>query len=241
MAVAVAHGSSNAELAGELFVSGATVNSQISHILDKLGFNNRPTDSDGPRSLDPTVVIRCDEEADAGPGHPAGTGPDRHRCKSSSDSGAGGSRVATGATSSNSADCPTTNTTSFATTEFVLRSGLAFGAFHRYLYRPYRAGTFSKGADGRVTAFVKGGAATLFIEREVRLASEDVAANPTLCKAIAEPLAKAGDTVAAAFAEVKGGNASGIDGVNSAISSIASSSSKNGVDITEDDNPDIGG
>ncbi len=43
-----------------------------------------------------------------------------------------------------------------------------------------QAGTFQKGADGRVTAFVKGGVAALFIKREIRLASEDVMANPNV-------------------------------------------------------------
>ncbi|WP_188487134.1 hypothetical protein [Williamsia phyllosphaerae] len=164
-------------------------------------------------------------------------------CKSSSDSAASSTAPSASAVASSSegADCPTSNTTSFAKTKFVLHSGLAFGAFHRYLYKPYKAGTFSKGADGRVTAFVKGGVAALFIKREVRLASEDVKANPTLCKAIAAPLAKIGDTVQDAFDKVKGGDASGVDSVNSAISSITSSSSKNGVDIKEDDNPNIGG
>ncbi len=66
--------------------------------------------------------------------------------------------------------CPTTSTTSFAKTKFALHAGLAFGAFHRYLWKPYRAGTFGKGASGRVTAFVKGGLAALFVKREVRLA-----------------------------------------------------------------------
>ncbi|OZG25851.1 DNA-binding response regulator [Williamsia sp. 1138] len=41
VAVAVARGGSNAAIAEELFVSVATVKSHISHILDKLGFNNR--------------------------------------------------------------------------------------------------------------------------------------------------------------------------------------------------------
>ncbi|PYE18085.1 LuxR family two component transcriptional regulator [Williamsia limnetica] len=41
VAVAVARGMSNSAIAEELFVSVATVKSHISHILDKLGFNNR--------------------------------------------------------------------------------------------------------------------------------------------------------------------------------------------------------
>jgi hypothetical protein len=86
--------------------------------------------------------------------------------------------------------CPTSNTVAFAKTKFVLHTGLAFGTFHRYLYKPFKAGGFSKGAHGRIVAFVKAGATVLFIKREVRLATEDVKANPTLCKAIAVPLSK---------------------------------------------------
>ena len=135
--------------------------------------------------------------------------------------------------------CPTSNTTSFAKTKFVLHTGLAFGAFHRYLYKPYQAGTFKSGANGRITAFIKGGLAALFIKREIRLASEDVKANPTLCKAIAAPLGKLGDTVQAAFDKLKSGDASGVTDANTAISGVEGTSKKDGVDITENDNPDL--
>ncbi len=135
--------------------------------------------------------------------------------------------------------CPSSNTIAFAKTKFVLHTGLAFGAFHRYLYKPYKAGTFKKGADGRTLAFVKGGLAALFVKREVRLASEDVKANPTLCKAIAAPLAKVGDTMKAAFDKLKSGDASGVEDANSVIGSIESSSKKSGVDIVENENADL--
>jgi predicted small lipoprotein YifL len=135
--------------------------------------------------------------------------------------------------------CPTSNTTPFAKTKFVAHSGLAFGVFHRYLYKPYQAGTFKSGASGRITAFVKGGLAALFIKREIRLATEDVKANPTLCKVVAAPLAKVGDTVKSAFDRLKGGDASGITDLSSTITSIEGTSKGNGVDIAENDNANL--
>lgn len=135
--------------------------------------------------------------------------------------------------------CPATNAVAFAKTKFVAHTGLAFGAFHRYLYKPYQAGTFKKGASGRISAFIKGGLAALFVKREIRLASEDVKANPTLCKAIAAPLGKIGDTVQAALDKLKTGDASGITNANSAVSAVEATSAKDGVAITENDNPDL--
>jgi hypothetical protein len=129
--------------------------------------------------------------------------------------------------------CPTSNTTAFAKTKFVLHTGLAFGTFHRYIYKPYKAGTFSKGAHGRIVAFVKAGATVLFIKRELRLASEDVKANPTLCKAIAAPLSKLSGVISGAVTKAKGGDPSGVTDANSQIASIASSSSAGGAPITE--------
>jgi len=120
--------------------------------------------------------------------------------------------------------CPSSNTKNFAKSRFVLHTGEAFGAFHRYLYKPYQAGSFHKGSPGRLKAFVKAGAAALFIKRQVRLATEDVKANPTLCKAVAAPLAKVGDTISGAVSKLKGGDASGITDANTSIDGIKSSS-----------------
>lgn len=135
--------------------------------------------------------------------------------------------------------CPDKATTSFAKTKFVAHSGLAFGAFHRWLWKPFQAGTFKKGADGRIKAFIKGGLSALFVKREVRLAATDVQADPTLCKAIIAPLDKLGDTVQAAFDKLKGGDASGITDLNSSIGAIESTSQKDGVPIQEDENADL--
>jgi hypothetical protein len=135
--------------------------------------------------------------------------------------------------------CPAQATTSFAKTKFVAHSGLAFGAFHHWLWKPFEAGTFKTGADGRISAFIKGGLAALFVKREIRLATTDVQADPTLCKAIIAPLDKIGDTVQAAFDKLKGGDASGVTDLNSSIGSIESTSQSDGVAIQEDENADI--
>jgi len=177
----------------------------------------------------------------------AGCGPSTHNAGApSAGTSAGADDAIPADPSGTSADaqpidesCPTSNTISFAKTKFVLHAGLAFGAFHRYLYKPYQAGTFKKGASGRITAFIKGGLAALFIKREVRLASQDVKANPTLCKAIAAPLGKIGDGVQSAFDKLKSGDASGVTSVNALVSSVEGSSGKDGVAITENDNPDL--
>lgn len=138
------------------------------------------------------------------------------------------------------ATCPTSNTTAFAKTKFVTHAGLGFGAFHRYLYKPFRAGAFAAGHKGRVLAFVKAGGSALFIKREIRLASEDVKANPALCKAIAAPLAGLGNTVTGALDKLKSGDASGMTAAQTAVGAIEAKASGAGNPITEATNAPAG-
>lgn len=174
-------------------------------------------------------------------------------CKSSStnastpaapQSSVGASAPGTGNTSAAPVDasgCPTSNTTAFAKTKFVLHTGLAFGAFHRYLYKPYRAGTFTSGGKlHRVIVIAKAGTAALFIKREVRLASEDVKANPTLCKTLAAPLAKIGDGISGVVSKLKGGDTSGITDAQNSITSLEGQAANAGTTITENPNASIG-
>ena len=161
---------------------------------------------------------------------------------SASPSATGSASTSPGVSASDaSASCPTSNTKNFAKTRFVAHAGLAFGAFHRYLYKPYRAGTFTSGGTrSKVVAFAKAGAAALFIKRQVRLASEDVKANPTLCKAVAAPLASLSDSITGAVDKLKTGDASGLTAANSQIAAIESGAKSDGAPITEDPNAKIG-
>ena len=56
----------------------------------------------------------------------------------------------------------------FAKTKFVLHTGLAIGAFKKWIYDPYRAGTFKKGSSGRTRALVKAALAGAFTANELK-------------------------------------------------------------------------
>ncbi len=137
--------------------------------------------------------------------------------------------------------CPTSNTKTLAKTKFALHTGLAIGTFHRYIYKPYKAGQFQKGAQGRIKAFVKAGATALFAKREIRLASEDVKASPALCKVLAAPLRKLSDGFSTIADKIKTGNTSGIDDAQGLISQVTSQSAKNGAPIAERTDESAGG
>lgn len=152
--------------------------------------------------------------------------------------GAGGSTASP--TTGGSATCPTSNTTNFAKSKFVLHVGLAAGTFHRYLYKPFTAGTFHKGASGRVTGLIKGGATALFDEHEIRLAITDVKASPALCKVLIAPLSAVADKFGAMKSKLTGGDTSSLDTANSDLASISSTSAKDGAPITESTNENAG-
>ena len=62
------------------------------------------------------------------------------------------SAVVGSSTTNAASSCPTDNTQAFPKVRFVTNLGLAGGAFHRWVWKPYQAGTFKQGADGRTTA-----------------------------------------------------------------------------------------
>jgi len=115
----------------------------------------------------------------------------------------------------------------------VLHTGLAFGTFHRYIYKPLKAGQFSSGASGRAATFAKAAATALFAKREIRLASQDVKANPTLCRVLAAPLNKLAVTFDGLGTRLKHGDTSGVSDANSQIAGISAASAKGGAPITE--------
>ena len=122
----------------------------------------------------------------------------------------------------------------FAKTKFLVHMGLAFGAFHRYIYKPFRAGAFKSGAPGRIKALAKAGAAGLFASHELKVANEDALSDDHL-----RPLATKVDALVAKLGSLggalKGGslNPASIAGAAGAVTALGSASSGLGARIKE--------
>lgn len=101
-------------------------------------------------------------------------------------SGSGGSAATSGA-------APAAQTTAngssgggkvrLAKTKFLLHAGLAFGAFHRYIYKPFKNHTLtSAGRLKKAAIIAKAGLAGLFAYHELKLAMTDARSSPLLSK-----------------------------------------------------------
>ncbi len=96
----------------------------------------------------------------------------------SSSSSTSSSAGTSGATASTA-----TSPSQLATAKFVLHAGLAFGAFHRYIYAPLRAGEFHSLLRHKL-AVVKATAAAVFVVHELKLATAAAQASPLLSKLV---------------------------------------------------------
>jgi hypothetical protein len=122
----------------------------------------------------------------------------------------------------------------FAKTKFLVHVGLAFGSFHRYIYKPFRAGAFKSGAPGRIKALAKAGAAGLFASHELKVANEDALSDDHL-----RPLATKVDALVAKLGSLGGALKSGslnptsIASAAGAVTALGSASSGLGAGIKE--------
>jgi hypothetical protein len=144
----------------------------------------------------------------------------------------GSSSSASGAASSPAA-ASSTSTTHFAKTKFVLHAGLAFGAFHRWIYKPAKAGTLRHPFEHPLTA-AKAALAGAFVYHELKLALADAQSDPTLSKLVA-PITALQNKIHGVAGSVKSSGVSTGDagGLDSAISSIKGEASSAGATINE--------
>lgn len=106
--------------------------------------------------------------------------------------------------------CAQAGTRKIPKTRLLADLALTYGAFHRYLYKPYEAGAFHKGASGRTKAIVKAGLASAAIVKLLSNASKNAAADPTLCKYVPNIDSIKGGLTGLA-AKIKGGTATSGD------------------------------
>ncbi len=140
-----------------------------------------------------------------------------------------------GSSASSAADCPQVQNVSFDKTKFVLHAGLGFGAFHHFIYKPFRSGGLSSGAPGRFRHLAEAGLATAFTVHELRLAKQAAEANPTLCKIVAAPLDAAAARLQGLGGSVRSGQVSGSDleQVNSTIDQAQRGSTQAGTPVAD--------
>ena len=116
--------------------------------------------------------------------------------------------------------------------KFALHAGLAFGAFHRWIYKPLKDGTFSGGLFKHKLALVKAGLAGLFAYHELRLAIQDAQASPKLHKLVA-PVTALGDKLKSIGDGAKNGNVdpSRITSANGHVGSLTGLAKQAGISI----------
>ena|SRR5579884_1936278 len=127
-----------------------------------------------------------------------------------------------------------TSTTHFAKTKFVLHAALAFGAFHRWIYKPAKAGELSHPLRHPLVA-TKAALAAAFTYHELKLALADAQADPTLSKLVA-PITALDNKLHGLAGSVKSGGTSSSDvsSLDGAVSSIKGQSAAAGQPITEE-------
>jgi hypothetical protein len=145
--------------------------------------------------------------------------------KSSSNSSPSGGAQATSSTNGG---------VKFAKTKFVIHAGLAFGVFHRWIYKPFKAGVFSHPLQHKL-AVTKGLLAAAFVYHEVKLAREDARHSRLLSKVVL-PLASvatAALAIKSALTHHKPPDAGTVNGAESSIATAKKESSAAGQPITE--------
>lgn len=158
-------------------------------------------------------------------------------CGDSGDSGsATGTGVSTGASVSATGPSPSASTEKqrLAKTRFVANAGLAAGATYQWIVKPYRAGTFKKGAEGRTFALVKAGLAGGFAYNRLKAAAENAKGDPLLSKAVA-PLTAGIESLQGMATKLRNGEAGegDIGAFESVIDSIKNAGKDAGAEVKD--------
>jgi uncharacterized protein YceK len=148
-------------------------------------------------------------------------------------SSSSGSSSSTGSSSATTSNAQSSDPAHLAAVKFVAHAGLAFGAFHRYIYKPLLAGEF-KGLLRHKLAVAKATAAAVFIAHEIKLATAAAKSSATLARLV-KPMTVLGAGFSAALLKLKAGKFSlgEIESANIAIASISGAAKNAGIAVAE--------
>ncbi|MGW4434817.1 hypothetical protein ACWELO_03385 [Streptomyces sp. NPDC004596] len=118
----------------------------------------------------------------------------------------------------------------FAKTRFVANAGLAAGAVYQWIYKPYKAGKFKKGAHGRKLTLVKAGLAGAFAYNRLKAAVRNAQGDPTLSKALA-PVTAGIESLKNLPAKLRKGDGSAADDFNDVINKVKDAGKDAGAEV----------
>ncbi len=118
----------------------------------------------------------------------------------------------------------------FPKTKFVLHAGLAFGAFHRYIYKPFKAGAFT-GPD-KVKAIAKAAIAGAFVYHELHEALKQAQCSHTLT-VLVSPITAVLGVITNATNSLKGGSVPDIASLGSSFDQIGQTAGGVGTPIKD--------
>ncbi|MGW8486772.1 hypothetical protein [Streptomyces sp. NPDC055886] len=155
-------------------------------------------------------------------------------CGGSGDSAGGNAASASAAASPSVSVSASAEKQRLAKTRFVANAGLAAGATYQWIVKPYRAGTFKKGAEGRRLALVKAGLAGGFAYNRLKAASENAKGDPLLSKAVA-PLTAGIDSLKELGTKLRKGEAGegDVGAFESVIDSIKNAGKDAGAEVKD--------
>jgi len=122
-----------------------------------------------------------------------------------------------------------------AVPKFIFHAGLAFGAFHHFIYLPFKAGKFTSGSFlSKLKNYVEAGAAALFVYHETKLALQDAQQNKVL-KLVVAPLTAVVAVLNTIVSKVKAHNldAATITTAQSDVTTIEAQAKRSGSSVSE--------
>ncbi|MEU3843373.1 hypothetical protein AB0E88_25445 [Streptomyces sp. NPDC028635] len=120
----------------------------------------------------------------------------------------------------------------FAKTRFVANAGLAAGATYQWIVKPWKAGRFTKGADGRTAALIKAGLAGGFAYNRLKAAARNAEGDPTLARAVA-PLTAGIDALKDLPSKLRKGDTSAAGAFDDVIGKIKDAGRSAGAEVQD--------